>query len=258
MQLFHLKNNCAEDTLGTQFEAWSDQINSSIRGFGELNPRSRKRKLSALQGFSGWLKTHYEIELDIPQFIQGASPTQIPHFLSIDECMSLVSYLNQTNNTKLHSQQRILFYLIYGCGLRISEVCQIRWSDFSSDFKKLKIKGKGNKERFAIVPEKTKTIINEEAQTGETYIWGVKALPTRTAYERIRQLGLAAGLLKPLHPHALRHSYATHLLTSGSDLRVLQQLLGHQSTATTELYTHLDIDSLARSMENHHPLSKKG
>jgi integrase/recombinase XerC/integrase/recombinase XerD len=84
---------------------------------------------------------------------------------------------------------------------------------------------------------------------------GEVAMSSRKAYALVREGGAKAGLLRPLHPHALRHSYATHLLTSGADLRILQELLGHRSLAATQKYTHLSLDHLARAMEAYHPLS---
>ena len=92
-------------------------------------------------------------------------------------------------------------------------------------------------------------------RTGEYVFGGDTAWSPRKAFERVREAGARAGLLKPLHPHALRHSFATHLLTSGADLRVLQELLGHRSLAATQKYTHLSLDHLARALEKHHPLS---
>ncbi|HWU44604.1 MAG TPA: tyrosine-type recombinase/integrase, partial [Bdellovibrio sp.] len=90
----------------------------------------------------------------------------------------------------------------------------------------------------------------------EEFVFGEEALSQRRAYEMVRQSGVRAGLLKPLHPHALRHSFATHLLSSGANLRTLQELLGHESLQATEKYTHLGIDQLARTMEQLHPLGK--
>jgi integrase/recombinase XerC/integrase/recombinase XerD len=87
-------------------------------------------------------------------------------------------------------------------------------------------------------------------------VFGTKALSTRVAYSWIRQLGLKAGLLRPLHPHLLRHSFATHLLVSGASLRTLQELLGHSSLQATEKYTHLNLDQLARTLAQHHPLGE--
>ena len=93
---------------------------------------------------------------------------------------------------------------------------------------------------------------NEES----VYVFGSLPLHTRIGYEMIRQLGALAQLMNPLHPHALRHSFATHLLTSGANLRVLQTLLGHESLQATEKYTHLSVDHLARLIDQTHPLMK--
>lgn len=171
--------------------------------------------------------------------------------------MSLIQYLNKAETHPSLTQQRLLFFTIYGCGLRVSEACQIKMEDINLSKRQLRILGKGGKERMAVLPGALIPILEEQKKQKNKFLFGDKPLATRTAYDRIRKLGVAAGLLKPLHPHALRHSYATHLLSSGSDLRVLQQLMGHQSLAATELYTHLDVDQLARSMERYHPLSKK-
>ena len=90
-----------------------------------------------------------------------------------------------------------------------------------------------------------------------TYIWGESPLNTRTAYNYIKNIGQEAQLHQPIHPHALRHSFATHLLNDGADLRIIQELLGHSSLAATERYTHVSMDQLSRTMENCHPLAKK-
>ena len=171
-----------------------------------------------------------------------------------------MQFLANEDTTKKRASQDnsgLLFYLLYGCGLRVSEACQIRWSDVFYSKNYINIEGKGGFNRKAILPGKVKEVLQKACKGGE-FIWGEKALNPRTAYNWIRRLGTKSGLLKPLNPHALRHSYATHLLSSGSDLRVIQQLLGHKSLAATELYTHLDIHQLARSLEDHHPLSRKG
>ncbi len=234
------------------------RIRDQIRTWENLSPKTKKRKFSSLKGFIQWLKTEEKVQIDLSLQMDIKTPTKLPHYISVDECLSLVDYLEkQRETTPQLEQQSLLFYLLYGCGLRLSEACGLKWEDIHLSEKRLSITGKGNNQRFAVLPGrvfgKLKELTNRKCQ----WIWGDRPLPTRTGYERIRQLGKAAGLIKPLNPHALRHSYATHLLTSGSDLRVLQQLLGHKSLAATELYTHLNIDQLARSMEKYHPLSEK-
>lgn len=237
-------------------DEWGQRALNKLRKWDNLSVKSRKRKISSLKGFLSWLKNYQGIEIIVAVEAPSGQHRKLPHFLSLDECIGLLKHLDKDKLTAKEQQQKSLFLLMYGCGLRVSEACQIKWSDISLTQKTLRITGKGGKERLAILPKGVAHYIAKLNKNGD-YLWGDKKLPTRTAYQSIRDLGKAAGLLKPIHPHALRHSYATHLLSSGSDLRVLQQLLGHQSLAATELYTHLDMDQLANTMESHHPLSKK-
>ena len=101
---------------------------------------------------------------------------------------------------------------------------------------------------------KSESIKSEK--TLHLFVFGETALNSRKGYELIRKLGKQAGLMNPLHPHALRHSYATHLLANGANLRTLQSLLGHESLQATEKYTHLSVDHLARLIDSSHPLGK--
>jgi integrase/recombinase XerC/integrase/recombinase XerD len=109
--------------------------------------------------------------------------------------------------------------------------------------------------RLVTLPELVWKSLRTLSVTGAYVFGGEAPLNPRVAYSIVQAAGKKAQLLKPLHPHALRHSFATHLLTSGADLRVLQELLGHKSLLATQKYTHLSLDHLARSMEKHHPLS---
>ncbi len=272
VQVFQLKNACTfygpklnstsdygfdcKKELSKDQEYWISNIKDSIQKWDKLSAQSRKRKISSLRLFEKWLKSHKKIELPIPPLLAGKLPKKVPNFLTVDECLSLVHFLKIQKNSELKRKQELLFYLLYGCGLRVSEACQLKWTDFSLSKKSLRILGKGNKERWALLPQATLEVLIKYSKNSDEFLFGKTPLPTRSAFEIVRKLGQEAGLYKPIHPHALRHSYATHLLSSGSDLRVLQQLLGHKSLSATELYTHLDIDSLARSMEKHHPLSK--
>ncbi len=138
----------------------------------------------------------------------------------------------------------------------MSEACQLKWTNVDLEKKILRILGKGQKERLVALPDLTITELKRTNQS-EIYVWGSKELNQRTAYSMIRTLGAKANLLRPLHPHALRHSFATHLLSSGANLRTLQELLGHQSLSATEKYTHLSVDQLARTMEKSHPLGNQ-
>ncbi|MCJ8277558.1 MAG: tyrosine-type recombinase/integrase, partial [Bdellovibrionales bacterium] len=149
--------------------------------------------------FLVWLKADQEI--DFPLVLpQTKPPTQkIPNFLSVDECLSIITYIDKQESSTVIHQQRVLFFLLYGCGLRISEACNARSADVSLSKRQLKIMGKGQKERLVVLPIKVCEILKDSL--GEEFIFGEKPLPTRTGYERIRQLGKASGIIKPLHPH---------------------------------------------------------
>ncbi len=245
-----------KQTITMGYKDWAARGMEKLRSWDDISIKSRKRKISSLNGFLNWLRSFHNIDLGLKVEAPRGVHRKLPHFISMDECMGVLQFLAKDPITQKKIQQRKLFSLLYGCGLRVSEACQVQWSDFKFEKRTLLVRGKGNKERLAIIPKSVCLSLQNEHRTGP-YLWGNKPLPTRSAYQRIKDLGKESGLLKPLHPHALRHSYATHLLSSGSDLRVLQQLLGHQSLAATELYTHLDMDQLANTMEAHHPFSKK-
>lgn len=228
---------------------------------------TRNRKIGTLKSFMGYLFEEKITEVNIAEALPSPKvPKKIPHFLSFDEVVSCLQYFKnqmqkETSELELNrlKQKQLLFLLLYGGGLRISEACNLKWSEINLHQKSLRILGKGNKERIVIIPE----MVIEELQKyknklqNQTYIFGDAPLNTRLGFEWIRQTGVKANLIKHLHPHALRHSFATHLLTSGANLRIIQTLLGHESLVATEKYTHLSLNQLYHVMENHHPLGKK-
>lgn len=216
-----------------------------------LSPSSRNRKCAALRGWFKWLYQEKFLTEDVSlRVVSPKVPQKLPHFISVDEAMSLIQC--SVNDPYLLA----LVMLLYGGGLRVSEACQLKWKDLSeARARSLRILGKGGRERLVSLPPRAWQAL-ERLGRPTPYVFGLdKPLSSRKAFEMIRQAGLKAGLLSPLNPHALRHSYATHLLTSGADLRILQELLGHRSLVATQKYTHLSMDHLARSMEKHHPLS---
>ncbi len=244
----------------SESEIWSE-ARLALSKWAHLSPASRNRKVACLKSFFGWLYEQRLIETDFSQqLICPKVPRKIPHFLSVDEAISILKFLEKKPHFKLseHEVQKTLFLLLYGAGLRISEVCQLKWKDVSLSQKRVLILGKGQKQRYSVLPlyslDHLKKI--QSQKNSHDYVFGETALPTRRAYELIRKLGVSVGLQSGLHPHALRHSYATHLLSSGANLRTLQTLLGHDSLQATEKYTHLSIDHLARLVEQTHPLKK--
>lgn len=233
---------------------WTDAliielVHKSQTVWASLKPASRNRKVACVRGFLRWLGDEKWIEANLEQRLYNSKvPQRIAHFLSVDEVMALLKVLHDP-------LERALVLLLYGGGLRVSEACHLKWKDLLPSGQAIRVLGKGGRERIVALPESAWRAINSLPRNGDFVLAGDKPLDSRRAYEQVRQAGQTAGLLRPLHPHALRHSYATHLLSSGADLRVLQELLGHKSLAATQRYTHLSVDQLARTLENHHPLS---
>lgn len=250
-----------------KYEEIYNEVRSRLGMWGHLSLASRNRKIATLKSFFSWLfeqkltETDYSHRLVCPKV-----PKKIPHFISVDEVVATLNYLHTALSEAREDlrrqrllQQKTLFLLLYGGGLRISEACQLSWKDFSAREQRLLVKGKGGKERYAILPsfciEHLLEIKKSSVKSADPIV-GKNTLNPRAAYQLIRDLGAAAGLMNPLHPHALRHSYATHLLASGTNLRTLQKLLGHESLQATEKYTHLSVDHLARVIDQTHPLVK--
>ena len=220
--------------------------------WAHLAPASRNRKAGALKSFFNWLFQKELCPKNLTSQIYAPQvKTKIPRHLDLDEAIALFKSLEAGT-----LEDQVLLGLLYGGGLRISEACHLTWNQIDTPRKALRILGKGGKERLAILPrgilEKLQTLPKTEA-----WIWGAKPLGIRTAYEKVRFWGRKAGLARPLNPHALRHSFATHLLSSGADLRSLQELLGHTSLQTTQKYLHLTTQHIQQVLERHHPISKK-
>lgn len=223
----------------------------ALRRWSTLSPASRNRKASTLKSFLGWLHREGRTERNLAELIHSPQvPRKMPRHLSVDEVMAVLATFTSHPNPL----EEILFLLLYGGGLRISEVCALRWTDLEQNHSQLRVMGKGQRQRLVPLPQVCSAALRKlrESSPG-TYLFGDAPLDTRKAFGWIRRRGEMAKLLHPLNPHALRHSYATHLLAGGASLRHLQELLGHQSLQATERYTHLGLDHLARTMEKAHP-----
>ncbi len=241
------------------------KVSEALQLWSPLSASSRNRKLSTLKSFSKWLARKEYIEADVSHRIPTPKvPQKLPHFLSVDEIQSLISSLKVKISSGIVESTRdlTLVYLLYGMGLRVSEACGLKWNDIQWGQSSLLVtNGKGGKQRWVAIPGRVFDFLKTQHQNkneNDVYILtATKPMDPRTAFEKVRSAGIRAGLSKPLNPHALRHSFATHLLSSGSDLRVLQELLGHQSLAATQKYTHLSLSGLSRVMEASHPLGEK-
>lgn len=225
--------------------------------WGSLSASSRNRKTATLKSLFSWLHAEGRTEGDLSNRLTAPKvPHRLPHYISVDEVTAVLKSFPE--KTDLPDQQKkVLFLLLYGGGLRISEACRLKWTSFSERL--VRVLGKGGKERLIPLPHLTLSELRKlrALSEGSEFVFGEAPLHPRKAYEWIRSSGRNAGLLNELHPHALRHSFATHLLGQGANLRTLQELLGHESLRATERYTHLGIDQLARTLESTHPLGEK-
>jgi len=231
-------------------------IEQTIHQWTTLAASSKSRKLATIRSFIKWLSENKYIANDFRHIFKSPKiPIKIPNFLSVDEVLYLKNLL-QKQKTKTANRDRALFFLLYGAGLRVSEACYLQTQNIDWNNHIIKIKGKGNKERLVAMPAETTQQL-KPLKFNSPYIFGTHPLSERKAYHIIRSLGKKANLLKPLHPHALRHSFATHLLSGGSDLRVLQELLGHKTLTATQKYIHLDLSQLSQTLEKFHPIYQK-
>lgn len=219
-------------------------IRASQREWSRLSPASQNRKVATLKSFLNWLSRngHLSGENLADQIELRKVPRKIPRVLSVDEILACLKVAKAGP-----ADPWVLFLLLYGCGLRVSEAISVKRSDILNG-EVLRVRGKGGNERLVPLPRSIAHVLPQQIYE--------KRPTTRIAYEWIRKVGVRAGLYKPIHPHALRHSYATHLLGGGADIRVIQELLGHHTLQATEKYTHLSLDQLQRTLERFHPLGE--
>lgn len=234
------------------------KINTKMMKWRHLSSASQNRKLASIKSFINWLFDNDHIKTDIRFLFKSSKLVQkIPTFLSVDEIFSIINELDRAYIKKEKDIERdqALFFLLYGGGLRVSEACHLLKSQINWSEKTIRIKGKGKKERFISLPDKAMLYL-KRIKSSSNYLFGAKPLSERKAYDIIKKWGRRAGLLKPIHPHVLRHSFATHLLVGGSDIRTLQELMGHKTLSATQKYTHLDLHQLSKTLDRCHPLNK--
>ena len=238
-------------------ELLEKKIKMSIKKWNKLSFATQNRKYACIKSFLRWLFVEDLIDKDLQVNIRLPKvPHRLPHYLSVDEALCLIKTLQKEKKYKKENQRDlILILLLYGGGLRVSEACHLQWKQV--DIKKgvLRIKGKGGKQRLCVLPQQVLTELKLFSSSSNKVFH--PDLSPRKAYDRVKYWGQKAGLNKPLSPHVLRHSFATHLLNSGSDLRSIQELLGHESLSATQKYTHLQMSHLAKILETRHPLKKK-
>jgi integrase/recombinase XerD len=229
-----------------------------------LDSRSVARHLVTIRNFFRFALTEGYIDDDPAATIESPKFRQsLPEFLSLEEVDRLLRQPDAT--TILGIRDKAMIELMYSCGLRVSELCGLRVSDLQMEAGCLRCVGKGNKERLIPVGRQALQAVREYLRTarpkllrGDSYahlFLNQKGHPLGriTFWKTLRDHGRRAGLRKALTPHMLRHSFATHLLDRGADLRSVQMMLGHSDISTTQIYTHVVEERLKQVYKAHHP-----
>ncbi len=224
-----------------------------------------RRRLSALRSFYRYLMREGEAKCDPARGVRAPKVARkLPGTLEVDQLQQL---LDQPANTPLEIRDSAMMELVYSCGLRLAELVAIDLTDLDRLEAMLEVTGKGNKTRRLPVGRKALEAVDrwlrlrgEMARPGEPALFVSRRgrrISRRSVQQRMDLLARRRGALRHLHPHLLRHSFASHLLESSSDLRAVQELLGHADISTTQVYTHLDFQHLARVYDQAHPRARR-
>lgn len=230
-----------------------------------ITARSRARILSGVRSFFKFMRAQGYIDTDPTALLESpAIGKHLPEVLTVDEIDRMIDAIDMTKSEA--SRNRAIIETLYGCGLRVSELVNLEIARLHLDRGYISVSGKGSKERLVPVSQVAIDCIKEYVD-GQRSMLDIKpgndhylflnrrgARLTRVMiFYIVRQLAEAAGIVKEISPHTLRHSFATHLLEGGANLRAIQQMLGHESIATTEIYLHLDTSVLRQEILDHHP-----
>ena len=248
-------------TLGTatltDLRSWLSLIRTRGRPSGQpLAASTMARNVAAVRSFYRWMIREDLLESNPAARLKNPKiPTRTPRFLDVDEASSVVENPHQTG--WFHTRNRALLELMYGAGLRVSEAVSLDVVDLDQPGRLVRVMGKGRKER--LVPygppaaDAIRAWLAMRPMEGPLFLNRYRRrLSARSAWRIVREAGAANGV-SGLHPHALRHSCATHLLGSGADLRAIQEQLGHATLSTTQRYTHVDAAHLLKVYRSAHP-----
>ena len=230
----------------------------------KINPRSQARIISGIKSFYHFLSLENLIETDPTELLESPKiGLKLPEFLTVDEINTIISTIDLSQPEG--QRNRAILETLYSCGLRVSELVGLRFSDLYLDEGFIRVEGKGSKQR--LVPISPIAIKEINLYFQDRHLIKIKKgfedtlfLSRRgTALSRIMIFHIVkvhtelAGIKKTVSPHTFRHSFATHLLEGGANLRAIQSMLGHEKITTTEIYTHLDRDFLRSEILEHHP-----
>lgn len=234
-----------------------------------IRPRSITRIVSGIRSFYRFLCLEKEIKRDPTELLESPRiGRRLPEVLSVAEIDNMIEMIDLSMAEG--QRNRTIIEMLYSCGLRVSELCELKCSDLFLEDEYIRVKGKGGKERLIPI---SKTAVHElhkwfydrnmiQIKPGyEDYVFlslrRGKPLSRITVFYWVKELAKQAGIIKSISPHTFRHSFATHLLEGGANLRIIQVLLGHERISTTEIYTHIDRTRLREEILLHHPRNIK-
>lgn len=257
------------DDIGIQ-DVTLDDLERFAAGLHDIgiHPRSQARILSGIKSFFHFLIMADYLEANPSELLEGPKiGFKIPEVLTVEEIDRIISAVDM--DKKEGQRNRAILETLYSCGLRVSELCNLKLSDLYFEEGFIKVEGKGSKQRLVPVsPRAIKEIKywfidrnQSKIKKGfEDYVflarWG-NNISRIMVFHMIKELAQKAGITKNISPHTFRHSFATHLLEGGANLRAIQCMLGHESIATTEIYTHIDRNVLRSEIIEHHPRNIK-
>ncbi len=247
------------------------QLQQFIEWFAKIgfSAASQARVISGIKTFYKFLILENDIQQNPAELLETPKLTRkIPIFLNVEEIDQLLSLIDRSNNEGERNMS--MLETLYSCGLRVSELVNLKITDLHLNSDYIKITGKGNKERLVPIGKIAKKLILNYLTTIRVK-YPVKKefvdilflnrrggkLSRVMVFYIIKDLAEKAGIKKTLSPHSFRHSFATHLVEGGADLRAVQEMLGHESITTTEIYTHLDRQFLRDNILSYHPRNKK-
>jgi len=253
-------------------EATLDQISSFLSTLTDLHqsPASQARITSAIKSFYAWLVLEKKINLNPTDLIESPKINRkVPEVMSFSEIEKIFMAIDLSEPTG--TRNRAILETLYASGLRVSELCTLRISNYFPKEGFIRVLGKGSKERIVPIGDDAITYIEDYLSTWRRHLPKIskqdtdilflnrrgKRLSRIFVYQIVKNLAEKAGLSPLISPHTFRHSFATHLLEGGADLKAVQDMLGHESILTTEIYTHLNNDYLRETLNLFHPRNRK-
>lgn len=236
--------------------------------YDSVEKSTQARTLSGIKSFFNFLVLTDEIDTPPTDFIDSPKAARhLPDTLSTEEIDQIIATIDLSQPQG--ERNRAILETMYGCGLRVSEVISLRLSDLNFDEGFISVVGKGNKQRLVPINSNAIKYINnylsQRCHMNIDQKWldtlflnrNGRKLTREMIFTILKRAAQSAGISKRVSPHTLRHSFATHLLIGGASIRHVQQLLGHESISTTDIYTHLELSHLRDSIEEHHPLGDR-